>query len=166
TKIVKKKVVYVTPTSVCTVVVSATDTRGVTQVNTYPVTRLTSAISTRSGASVTAAGAQGLRISMVRYDLTKLGTTKRLGITVTLRDLRGYRVRDAAVTIGAVGNVPVTISGRQSRISDRYGHARFSVPLSKAVFAKRLFIGITRTDSERAGASDLVREAPAADTKR
>jgi hypothetical protein len=149
-KVVRKQVVYVLPSS-NGVSVAATDTHGVTEVNSYPVLHITSAIRTRAGTSVTAAGAQGLKISQIHYDLSKLQTTKRLGITVTLRDLRGYLVRDAAVTIGAARGAAVTISGRQSRISNRYGQAVFSVPLSKAVFSKRLFVGVTgRTPSAQA----------------
>jgi hypothetical protein len=72
------------------VTVVATDRSGVSQRSTFTTSRVTSAIATRAGTSVSAAGAQGIRIAKVRLDKRYLKSAKHLRVVETVKDRRGF----------------------------------------------------------------------------
>jgi hypothetical protein len=120
------------------VVFTATDKQGVSQTNTYPVTQVSSLIKTGAGTSVSALGAKGLRISKIRYITTGVRSTKRIRAVITVRDLRGYLVRDAIIQHSSLKPARVK-GGTQFKLSGRLGTATFAWRLLPKAFGKRFY---------------------------
>ena len=115
----------------------ATDHRNVSQTTSYPVTNLTSAIKTRFGRSVSAAGARGLVIAKIRFDRRGLLTHRRIGLVVTVKDRRGYLVRGAAVRLRGMPAKYVANGATRARFTSRFGGTRFGYVLQKRAFTDR-----------------------------
>ena len=141
------------------VTVTATDRQGVSQTSTFGVTPLSSVMSTPAGKSVSAAGAQGLRITRVRYTTKGIKKSKRFGIVVTVKDRRGLLVRDARVTIRGVPRTNfLTIKGQQAKLSGKTGQATFSVKLTPRASGKRYVVAtLASTRSARTSLVTSVR---------
>jgi hypothetical protein len=111
-----------------------------------------------ASATVAASQALGLRITRIRYLTTAVQATKRLQVLVTVRDLRGQRVRDAIVSIRRVPGAKLTITSTQATYSNRLGQASFVVPVPKQTLGKRLLLLIAaRTPKAHALAFGSVR---------
>jgi hypothetical protein len=108
------------------VTVVATDRSGVSQTTRYRVSRITSVIKTKSGTSVSAAGARGLVISRLRLDKRTLAATGRLGVLVTVKDRRGYLVRGAALRLVAMPRMHIANGSIRAGFTNRVGKARFT----------------------------------------
>jgi hypothetical protein len=149
------------PGSAREVTVVATDRQGVSQTNTFPVEQLSSTIRTAAGTSVSALGARGLRIASVRYLTKGVKTKKRLTAIVTVKDTRGFLVRDAIVRLRAASFQSRSIlGGQQVKISTKLGRANFLLKLRQKSFpkAKRLFtVATARTPSASARRQTSVR---------
>lgn len=147
------------PPSSREVTVTATDRQGVSQTSTFGVTPLSSVISTPAGKSVSAAGAQGLRIASVRYTTKGIRKSKRLRVVVTVKDRRGLLVRDARVTIRGVARTNfLTLKGRQAKLSGKTGQAVFSVRVNPRASGKRYVVAtLASTRSARASLVTSVR---------
>ena len=120
------------------VALTATDKQGVSQTNTYPVQQVSSLIKTTAGTSVSAMGARGLRISKIRYVTTGVRASKRIRAVITVRDLRGYLVRDAIIQLGSLKPGRAK-GGTQIKLSSRIGTATFTVRLLPKAFGKRFY---------------------------
>jgi hypothetical protein len=149
------------PGSTREVTVVATDRQGVSQTSTFPVDQLTSTIRTVAGTSVSALGARGLRIASVRYITKGVKAKKRLTAIVTVKDTRGFVVRDAIVRFRAASfQSRAILGGQQVKTSSRLGRANFLVRLRPASFpkAKRLFtLTMARTPAASARKQTSVR---------
>jgi hypothetical protein len=143
------------------VTVVATDRQGVSQTSTFPVQQLTSTIRTAAGTSVSALGARGLRIASVRYLLKGVKTKKRVTAIVTVKDTRGFLVRDAIVRMRAASfQSRAILGGQQVKLSSRIGRANFLLKLRPKSFpkAKRLFtVATARTPAASARRQTSVR---------
>jgi hypothetical protein len=143
------------------VTVVATDRQGVSQTSTFPVQQLTSAIRTPAGTSVSALGARGLRIASVRYLTKGIKAKKRMTAVVTVKDTRGFLVRDAIVRMRAASfQSRAILGGQQVKLSNRLGRTSFLLRLRVKSFpkAKRLFTVTTaRTPSASARRQTSVR---------
>jgi hypothetical protein len=113
------------------------DRRGVSQTTTYRVNRLRSVVRTRAGTSVSAAGARGLVIAGIRFDKQRL-PAGRLGVLVTVKDRRGYLVRDAALRLAAAPGRYLATEPTQAGFTNRLGQARFTYRLRPAAFSTGL----------------------------
>jgi hypothetical protein len=142
------------PGSSDNVTVTATDKQGVSQSSTSDIHHASSVIATPAGASISAQGASGVRVASVRYKTKATGTTKRMVMTVTVKDRLGRLVRDAAVRVG-VANFQVrrkfVTGGQQAKFSSRVGTASFTIRLTKKALGKRVFmVAVARTPSASA----------------
>jgi hypothetical protein len=149
------------PGSSDTVTVTATDKQGVSQSSTSNVQHASSVIATPAGASVSAQGANGVRVASVRYKTKAVRTTKRLVMTVTVKDRLGRLVRDAAVRV-RVANFQVgkklVASGQQAKYSSRVGTASFTVRLTRKALGRRVFmVAVAKTPSASAQKTTSVR---------
>lgn len=120
------------------VVFTATDKQGVSQTNVYPVTQVSSLIKTAAGTSVSAMGAKGLRIAKIRYITTGVRASKQIRAAITVRDLRGYLVRDAIIQLSSLKSGRIK-GGTQFKLSSRLGIATFTVRLLPKAFGKRFY---------------------------
>jgi hypothetical protein len=149
------------PGSTREVTVVATDRQGVSQASTFPVDQLTSTIRTAAGTSVSALGARGLRIASVRYLTKGVKAKKRITAIVTVKDTRGFLVRDAIVRFRAASfQSRAILGGQKVKTSSRIGRANFLVRLRPASFpkAKRLFtVATARTPAATARKQTSVR---------
>jgi hypothetical protein len=143
------------------VTLSATDKQGVSQSSAFPVSHISSTIGTQSGISVSAAGAKGLKIAKVRYVLKGVKARKRVRMIVTVRDTRGYLVRDAKVRVRPSSfNRKRLVGGQQARLTGKLGQAGFTLRLRAKQFKrpKRLFMVSTAlTPSAKAQKTTSVR---------
>jgi hypothetical protein len=143
------------------VTVVATDRQGVSQTSTFPVEQLTSTIKTSAGTSISALGAKGLRITSVRYLTKGVKAKKRVTAIVTVKDTRGFLVRDAIVRLAPAGfQYKAVIGGQQVKTSTKIGQARFLLRVRAASFpkAKRLFtVATARTPKATARKQTSVR---------
>jgi hypothetical protein len=133
------------------VTVTATDHRGVSQTSTVPVVHTTSMFTTPAGRSVSAAGAQGVRIARIRYITRNVRRTKRMRIVVTVKDRRGLLIRNATVSVRSRFARRILRNPRAKR-TNRVGQAAFLLSARKAAFGKRLVM-ITVAKTPRAKAS-------------
>jgi hypothetical protein len=92
--------------------------------------------------TITAIQAFGLRIASIRFATRGVEATKRLGVIVTVRDRRGFLVRDAIVSIAGVPGTRLPIAWRQAAYSNRLGQVTFRLPLAKEMGGKRLLVAI------------------------
>lgn len=143
------------------VTVVATDRQGVTQTSTFPVQQVSSTIKTSAGTSVSALGARGLRIASVRYLTKGVKTKKRMTAIVTVKDTRGFLVRDAIVSLRSASfQSKAILGGQQVKTSTKVGQARFLLRLRPTSFtkAKRLFtVASARTPKASAKRQTSVR---------
>jgi hypothetical protein len=111
-----------------------------------------------SAASVAATDAVGLRIAGIRPFLRNVRTNRNIRLLVTVRDGRGLLVRGAIVSAGRVPGSTTTVTGLHAGFSSKVGVARIVVPVTKAMFGKRLYLKIAaRTPKARAVALRSVR---------
>jgi len=139
------------------VTIQSTDRQGVSQTETFGIQSTSSTIQTSQGTSVSAAGALGLRIASVRYVLRGVQAKKRISMIVTVKDRRGYLVRDAIVT--ARGKSARSLrAGTNAKLSSKIGRATFVLRPRLARFGKRLFvIARAKTPSAQAHKTTSVR---------
>ncbi len=121
--------------------IAVTDTKGVMQVSTFPVKRLTSVIRIGRASSVTAAGARGLRVSALRFVTAGVTGRHRVRLQVTLRDRRNYLVRDAVVVVRGIAH-RTTIAGQFATITNSRGTATFTLPVTSRLLGKRLYVEV------------------------
>jgi len=139
------------------VTIQSTDRQGVSQTETFGIQSASSTIQTSQGTSVSAAGALGLRIASVRYVLRGVQAKKRISMIVTVKDRRGYLVRDAIVTARAKSARSLR-AGTNAKLSSKIGRATFVLRLRLARFGKRLFvIARAKTPSAQAHKTTSVR---------
>jgi hypothetical protein len=143
------------------VTVTATDTQGVSQSTTSDIRHTSSVIATPAGASISAAGANGVRVASVRYKTKGVKTNRRMTMTVTVKDRLGRLVRDAIVRV-RVANFQVrrqfVRGGQQVKYSSRVGTAGFTVRVTKKALGKRVFmVAVARTPSASAATTTSVR---------
>lgn len=120
------------------VTVTATDREGVSQTSTFSTIPVTSVIRTSSGQSVSAKGANGVRITKVRYITKNVHRTGRVTMIVTVKDRRGLLVRGAKVRIRGVARTNfLTLKGAQTKTTTKIGQATFSFKLNKRVLSKK-----------------------------
>lgn len=134
-----------------------TDKQGVSHTMTYPITHSSTVIQTPLGPSVAASGALGVRITSVRY-LTKLVRSKmRLRIIVTIKDRRGYRIRNATIALRNTQSRFVVGKTRTKR-SNKVGQASFIMRVRPRALGKRMFVVTSaRTPSAKAQRKTSVR---------
>jgi hypothetical protein len=136
-----------------TVVVTATDRSGVSQTSTF---KMTSAIGTRTATSVSAAAAKGIRIASISIDRSKLRSLRQLKIVATVKDLRGLRIRDAAVRLtGSPGRFVVNGPVRAG-FTNKLGKVTFRLGFKKTAFAplkSRPFALLVRAKTPTAAAA-------------
>lgn len=118
------------------VTVVAIDRRGVSQTSTFPLRSISSVIATVAGASVSAAGAQGVVIAKVRFDTSKLRANKRLGVTVTVKDRRGFLIRGAALRLNGMPLRYLANGSVRAGFTNRVGQAKFWYRLHTRAFAR------------------------------
>lgn len=117
------------------VAVVATDENGVSQTSRFTTTRITTAIKTAAGMSVSSAGARGVVIANVKLDTDKLKANRRLGVLVTIKDKRGYLIRGASVRLRATPAQLLGNGSTRAAFTNRVGMARFTYRLSPKALA-------------------------------
>jgi hypothetical protein len=136
------------------VTVVIVDHRGVSQASTFRATRVSSAIRTRAGTSVSAAGARGVRIARITFDRSSLKAAKRLHVTVTVKDRRGMLVRGAALRLTGTPSRYLAAGAVRAGFTNRIGKARFTYRLHPRAFAncgcKRLAVTVRASTSRAA----------------
>jgi hypothetical protein len=134
-----------------------TDKQGVTHTTTYPVTQQSSVIQTPLGRSVSAAGALGIKITSVRYLTALVRSKKRFRVVVTVKDKRGYRIRDATVTLKSQ-RPRLTVGETRAKLSNKVGQVSFVMRVRPRALGKRLFVlASARTPSAKAQRKTVVR---------
>jgi len=114
-------------------------------------TRIRRAAAFSAAGSVSAAGASGLRIAHVRYQLLRAKQGKHLRVLVTLQDRKRRLVRFAIVSIGAIAGAKSTLAGTRVAFSNRKGQAAFAVRVTRSMPGKRLLLHVgARTPHARA----------------
>ena len=111
------------------------DRRGVSQTSTFRTTRISSTIRTRAGMSVSAAGARGVVIAKIGFDKRTMKWSKRLGVSVTVKDRRGHLVRGAALRLTGAPARYLTSGSIRSGFTNRLGQAKFTYRLHPSAFA-------------------------------
>jgi hypothetical protein len=120
--------------------ISATDRQGVTQTTVLPVAQISSPASPL-GPTVEASNAVGVRIAGIRYQLKNIRRTKRLQVTVTVKDRRGLLVQGAAVGVRSAKARWIARNPRAKR-SNRLGRSSFVLTVRNRAFGKRLALRI------------------------
>ncbi len=139
------------------VTIQATDRQGVSQKETFSIGTASSTIQTSQGTSVSAAGALGLRIASVRYVLRGVQARKRVSMIVTVKDRRGYFVRDAIVSVHGKSARSLR-AGTGIKLSSKTGRATFVLRPRLARFGQRLFmIARAKTPTAQAHKTTSVR---------
>jgi hypothetical protein len=137
--------------------VTATDNQGVSQTSMVPVVHTTSMFTTPAGRSVSAAGAQGIRIAKIRYITRNVRWTKRLRMVITVRDRRGLLIRNATVSVRSryarrIARIP------RAKKTNRVGQAAFLLRAQDRAFGRRLvMITVARTPRAKARKRSSVR---------
>ena len=129
------------------VVVVATGRNGVSQTSVFPVSQFTSTISTSQGTSVSAAGALGVRIVNIKYKANP--QTRRVRMIVTIKDRRGYLIRDAIVRVKGVPAANLQ-GGVQAATTNRVGKATLTLRPRLTLWGARM---ATRTTVNTPAAS-------------
>jgi hypothetical protein len=139
------------------VTIQATDRQGVSQTETFGIQSSSSTIQTSQGTSVSAAGALAVRIASVRYVLRGVQAKKRISMIVTVKDRRGYLVRDAIVSVRGISARSLR-PGTGNKLSGKTGRATFVLRPRLARFGKRLFVvASAKTQSAKAHKTTSVR---------
>ena len=118
--------------------VAATDSQGVSKNNNSASLPASSVIDASSGQTVSAQGANGVRITKVTYITKNIHRTGRVTMIVTLKDRRGLLVRGAKVRIrGVARTTSLTLKGAQMQTTSKLGQATFSFKLDRRVRGAR-----------------------------
>jgi hypothetical protein len=142
-----------------TVTIVATDRRGVSQTSTFKTTTVKSAIATRAGTSVSAAGARGVVISRIALDKRLLKATKHVRMLVTIKDRRSLRI--VAMPARYVAN-----GAHRAGFTSRLGTAQFAFRLKASAFQGGLLTIAARASTPKATATKKVAlRLPAAVTR-
>jgi hypothetical protein len=137
--------------------VTATDSKGVSQTSTIPVFHTSSIFTTAAGKSVSASGAQGVRIAKIRYITRNVRRTKRLRMVVTVKDRRGLLIRNATISVRSRFARRIVRNPRAKK-SNRVGQAAFLLRARNRTFGKRLMmITVAKTPSAKVSKRSSVR---------
>ncbi len=137
--------------------VTATDHQGVSQTSTVPVFHTSSIFTTPAGRSVAAAGAQGVRITKIRYITRNVRRTKRMRIVVTVKDRRGLLIRNASVSVRSKFARRIVRNPRAKR-TNKVGQAAFLLRARNRAFGKRLvMVTVAKTPTAKASKASSVR---------
>ena len=117
------------------VTVVVVDRRGVSQTSTFRTTNLSSVIRMNAGMSVSAAGARGVVIAKISFDEKAMKSSKRFGVSVTVKDRRGYLVRGAALRLTGAPARYLTTGSVRTGFTNRIGQAKFTYRLHPRAFA-------------------------------
>jgi hypothetical protein len=129
------------------VVVTATDKQGVTESNAYPIAPA-SGRSQSSAVSVAATAATGVSIAAVRYTTKGVTASKRIGVTLTVKDKRGLPIRGAKVRLRpAFWQHTLVVGTQAAKLTDGAGRVTFTLRLRASTFnqRRRLFTVETAT---------------------
>jgi hypothetical protein len=152
-----------------TVTVVGTDRSGVSQTSTFTATRVTTAIATRAGTSVSAAGARGIVIAKVALDKRFLKSAKFLRVVVTVKDRRGYLIRGAALRLRAMPWKHVANGPLRAGFTNRIGKGQFAYKLRANAFkappAKYLTIAMRAATPASSRNKKVTLRLPAAVTR-
>jgi hypothetical protein len=89
------------------------------------------------GRTVEASQAVGVRIARVRYFTRGVRRTKRLRVVVTVKDRRGFLVRNASVSVRSVKPRWILRNPKAKRTTG-FGQASFVLTAGQRAFGKRL----------------------------
>ena len=143
------------------ITLTATDKSGVTETTHYKVLDASGPLATVSGTSVAASNAVGLKITKIRYVAKGVARTKRLRMIVTVKDSRGYLVRQAKITIRSKAAGRLTRRA-QTKASSKIGQAAFVVRVKPRTLGKRLvMVTVARTPTAKAAKTTSIRLAKA-----
>ena len=143
------------------ITLTATDKNGVSETTHYKVLDASALLATSSGTSVAASSAVGLKITKIRYIAKGVARTKRLRMIVTVKDSRGYLVRQAKITIRSKAAGRLTRRA-QTKVSSKVGQAGFVVRVKPRTLGKRLvMVTVARTPSAKAAKTTSIRLARA-----
>ena len=123
--------------------VSFTDQKGASQTIEVPVVHPASPPASPStpaspvGRTVEASEAVGVRIARVRYFTRGIRRTKRLRVVVTVKDRRGFLVRNASVSVRSVKPRWIRRNPKAKRTTG-LGQASFALTAGQRAFGKRL----------------------------
>lgn len=121
------------------ITITSTDRYGVSNTTTYPATHSTSAVATPAGPAVNASAAVGVRIAKVRYVTRSVKRTKRFRMVVTIKDSRGFLVRNAVVKVRGV-KAGWIVRNPKAKKTNRVGQAAFLLTGRQKAFGKRLWM--------------------------
>jgi hypothetical protein len=137
--------------------VTATDSKGVSQTSTVPVFHTTSMFTTAAGTSISAKGAQGIRIAKIRYITRSVRRTKRLRMVVTVRDRQNRLIRGATISVRSKFARRIVRNPRAKK-TNKVGQAAFLMRARNRAFGKRLvMVTLAKTPSAKATKSSSVR---------
>jgi hypothetical protein len=125
------------------ITLSFTDRQGVTQRTEVPVEHVPASGSAPStpaspvGRTVEASEAVGVQIARVRYFTKGIRRTKRLRVVVTVKDRRGFLVRNASVSVRSVKPRWILRNPKAKRTTG-LGQTSFVLTAGQRAFGKRL----------------------------
>lgn len=119
------------------VTVLMTDKQGVSQTTTFPVS--SGATQGASATTVSAAQADGVRITSVRFFAKKIKSTKRIRMLVTVRDRLNRKIRGATITVASTKRGRLARRAGAKR-SNKAGQVGYVLRLSPQAFGKRLVL--------------------------
>jgi len=129
------------PGTTKTIVVTATDTRGASESSSSQITPATSHQSGQSTTATTfvaAASAIGVSITNVRYTIRGVKSSKRIGVTLAIKDKRGLLIRGAKVRIRAASFQHDFVLGTQTtKTTGANGTVSFAFKLRVTKFKQR-----------------------------
>ena len=124
------------PGTTKTIVVTATDTHGASESSSSQVTTASSYKSTAT--SVAAASAIGVAITNVRYTTRGVKSSKRIGVTLAVKDKHGLFIRGAKVRIRAASFQHDFVLGTQTtKTTGANGTVSFTFKLRVTKFKQR-----------------------------
>lgn len=124
------------PGTTKTIVVTATDTHGTSQSSSSKVQ--SSSSHQAAATSVAAASAVGVTITNVRYTTRGVKASKRIGVTLVVKDKRGLFIRGAKVRIRAASFQHDFVLGTQTtKSTSANGRVSFSFKLRATKFKQR-----------------------------
>jgi hypothetical protein len=139
------------------ITLTATDAKGVSESTHYQV--LSGSVSSPLGASVAAKDARGLKIAAIRYRTKGVARTKRVRMTVTVKDSRGLLVRGAKVTVRSKAAGRLTRRA-QAHGTGKLGRAIFTLRVKPHALGRRLvMVTVARTPTAKAAKTTSVRLA-------
>lgn len=119
------------------VTILMTDKQGVSQTTTFPVS--SGATQGASATTVSAAQADGVRITSVRFFAKKIKSTKRIRMLVTVRDRLNRKIRGATITVASTKRGRLARRAGAKR-SNKAGQVGYVLRLSPNAFGKRLVL--------------------------